>query len=373
MRPKSLLLLVVALLCGLVASFMISSVLATKKADDRPMKQVLVAKHNIPMHTTITPEMLKMEQWPAEKVPEDAVTDIEKVVGMRTKVIVVSNYPITPNLLLGKGERLNAANFIPPGCRIVPVEVDEASGGSEMILPGDRVDIIMIYGQGNRQGCQPKAKTILQNISVFAVDSTYTLQDVEDETTMQGKTISLLLNQEQTQEVMLAAEIGKLRLSLRNTEDRQVTDLGESTTTDLLSKQQKKKFSNQINSLFGAFANLAKRTKKEEKKASDQYPEKYSVRLIEGDVIHNYQLTKKKNGSGALDWAVQDDATGQGPFLEHDYNQLGFSVGPGKNPPPRTKTPSGGGNNPSIPFGPGSGESTPTPDSQGPESQEVPP
>jgi hypothetical protein len=70
-------------------------------------------------------------------------------------------------------------------------------------------------------------KTILQDIKVFAVDSTWTLESDESGKSIRAKTISLLLTPEQTERVMLASELGKLRLALRSPNDHDEAELPE--------------------------------------------------------------------------------------------------------------------------------------------------
>src|SRR5947207_2202111 len=96
MKPKTLILMVVAVVCGLGASYMTSRLLAER--DDKPADQpavvkvkVLVAKKDLPMHT---PLKLKVEDYFTERevvkddAPKDALTkdDLAKLKGKYLKV-----------------------------------------------------------------------------------------------------------------------------------------------------------------------------------------------------------------------------------------------------------------------------------------------
>ena len=84
-----------------------------------------------------------------------------------------------------------ASAVIPNGYRVVSVQVDSVSG-STLILPGDRVDVL-VYLVGNAQHGIPETstRTVLQDIKVFAVNDVVDM-DKDKEKSISSKTISLL-------------------------------------------------------------------------------------------------------------------------------------------------------------------------------------
>ena len=95
------------------------------------------------------------------------------------------------------------------------VQMDTAIAG--LVNPGDRVDIIGYFKEG--RGI-PKTGTreILKNVRVFAVND-QTDQEVDQQgRSIAAKTVSLLVKQEQVAKLMLAMELGTLRLALRRPE-----------------------------------------------------------------------------------------------------------------------------------------------------------
>ena len=142
MRAKSLALLVLALGCGLVASIGITQVMA--KRDTKPdtltgdSQTVFVAMEDLSMGEILTAEILKLEQWPKDKIPAGALTKIEDVEGRRTKTMLYAGEPVLERKLYDKGDtRGGVAVRIPKGYRAVPVKVDDVSGGADMILEKD--------------------------------------------------------------------------------------------------------------------------------------------------------------------------------------------------------------------------------------------
>ena len=76
MRPKSLILLVLALGCGLVAAIGINQVLANRPVaqvtDSGETVPIFVALTDIGLGDPLTPQVLKLEEWPKMKVPPGA-------------------------------------------------------------------------------------------------------------------------------------------------------------------------------------------------------------------------------------------------------------------------------------------------------------
>ena len=76
MRTKSILLLVIALGCGVVASVAVSQVVLDQK--NRGVTQtvpILVVAKEISAATKIPPDSFRIEQWPVDRVPLGAIAD----------------------------------------------------------------------------------------------------------------------------------------------------------------------------------------------------------------------------------------------------------------------------------------------------------
>ena len=82
---------------------------------------------------------------------------------------------------------------------MVPVKVDLVSGGSSLILPGDRVDVMVhLVRDPGRDIQETVTRTILQDIKVFAVDDVVDLEKEKDGSkSIPAKTIALLVTPEQ--------------------------------------------------------------------------------------------------------------------------------------------------------------------------------
>ena len=232
MRPKSLALLLLALGCGLVASIGITEVLAKRSAGPAgptgETQPIFVAMTDIGLGDLLTPEVLKLEQWPKDKVPQGAISRIEDIEGRRVRTKLYAGEPILENRLLGKGaSEQGATALIPKGYRVVPVKVDLVSGGSSLILPGDRVDVMVYLIRDMSRGIpETVTRTILQDIKVFAVNDVVDLEHKDESgRSITAKTISLLVTPEQAAKLMLATQMGTINLVMRSPEDdEQIAD-----------------------------------------------------------------------------------------------------------------------------------------------------
>jgi pilus assembly protein CpaB len=244
MRPKSIALLMLALGCGLVASIGITQVL-TRKPDTAAagdMQQVVVAMQDIPLGDILTPELVKLEQKPKEMILPGSISRIEDIDGRRTRTKLFQGEPILENRLFAKGTSAQGATaLIPKGYRVVPVKVDLVSGGGSMIMPGDRVDVMIhLVRDTNREIQETVTRTILQDIKVFAVDDVVDLEkEKEGKTSMAAKTISLLVTPDQAAKLMLATQMGVINLVMRSPEDDQQVANAQARPGELLGVQPK--------------------------------------------------------------------------------------------------------------------------------------
>ncbi len=240
MRPKSFILLILALGCGLIAAVGINQVLANRGRQvvlqTGETESIFVVMANVEPGARLTPEVLKLEPWPKDKIPAGAILELENVEGRRTRTRLFAGEPILDAKLFNSNGSDNPATIrIPKGFRVESFKVDAVAGGSNLIVPGDRVDVMVYLKRNANHGINTTGiRTILQNVSVFAINDRYKLEPGEaEEGNIQAKTVSLLLLPRQAQLLHLASELGKIRLSLRSPED-EVLVTTQTTSVDEL-------------------------------------------------------------------------------------------------------------------------------------------
>jgi pilus assembly protein CpaB len=220
MRPKSLILLSLALGCGLVAALGINQMMAKQgpiTITSGESREIYVTVKDINTNDLVVTEALKLEAWPKDKIPPDAIEKLDDIVGRRARTKLFAGEPVRDAKLLEKGDAgLGAADSIPDGYRVVSVKVDAVKSSGNLIKPGDRVDVIVHIGQGGQVG-DAVSKIFLQDVRVFSVNDM--IDRDNNGTKVAAQTIGLLVKPEQVELITLAEEMGKIRLSMRSPND----------------------------------------------------------------------------------------------------------------------------------------------------------
>jgi pilus assembly protein CpaB len=210
MRAKSLVLLLIALGCGVVASVAVSQVVLDQKGQAVQTTTVLVASKNISAAAKITADSVRQEQYPADKVPFGAVVDLNLLQGKFAKQPIYANEPILDVKLSNKGKDL----IIPDGYRVFDIVVSDQVGGSGYIGPGDRVDVFGFFEKGVRISSSKSVK-IMEDLEVLMVDGVASIDPDSTTAAKRASTIQLLVKDKQYAVLDTASNLGRLRLALR--------------------------------------------------------------------------------------------------------------------------------------------------------------
>jgi pilus assembly protein CpaB len=233
MKPKTLVLMVVAVGCGLAASYMTSRLIQERKEQPTEAKvKVLVAKQKVSPWVMIKePEKFFVEKEVPESVaPKKALKSFEEVKDQKLCKVVNEESIVTTDDLLNK-DQASLAHLMKPGQRAIALKVNAESLAGGFVLPGMHVDVVSTL-----RGGETETKTILQDMLILAVD-TKAVRDPESQA-MIGQTVTLAATPEESQQLALAASMGDLRLVLRPVGDdakvrmrsAKVGDLGKPVT-----------------------------------------------------------------------------------------------------------------------------------------------
>ena len=313
MKMKSLILLAMAIGCGFVAMLGVQQVLSGDKRPAAETAKVLVAVTNIMPGQPLDETNVAFKDWPKDKIPQGAVTSHEQYMERSLRVAAVPNEVIMAAKLNEKGV-FGGSSGIPTGLRVATVPVNLTETHSGLILPGDRVDVVVTYcmqrktsGQMNTQmGEIRKAKTILQFIEVFATDNIRISAVPNGENKeVSAKNISLLVTPDQYNLLALAQTKGKISLALRHRGDKVQVHTRDYDET--MFEQSTASFGNDDNkddkddesqspkkdvrqSLDKEQAKVAEATK--ENKAAKEEPAKpsWKLKVYEGDKLREEQV-----------------------------------------------------------------------------------
>ncbi|MCA9249285.1 MAG: Flp pilus assembly protein CpaB, partial [Planctomycetales bacterium] len=244
MRPKSMLLLALALGCGLVASIGISQVMDKRSKQTGPAapetESIYVALSDINLGDTISAEMLELQDWPKDKIQPGAVREIDEVVGRKPRTKIYQGDPILEAKLVSADAPDAPSEQIPPGYRTFAVKVTEEAGTAGLARAGDRVDVQLFVKKDERKNIpETKVHTILENVRVFAVDQVFRRGTEQEEGGMIAKTITLVITPRESSMLNLAAGVGDIRLVLRNPDDELASEESEVTMEDLFANSSK--------------------------------------------------------------------------------------------------------------------------------------
>jgi pilus assembly protein CpaB len=233
MKSKTMILMAVAVGCGLVASFLTSRLLAERgKTPEGPvMRKFLVAKKNLPVGTVLKePEKyFEEKEFPEDSAPKKGFETYDAVKDRKLSKPISADAPLSRDDLLegGKGDFEQA---IPIGHTAIAIKVNPESIVGGFVRPFSKVDVIWTYNRGESS----LSKTILQDLLVLAADTEAGRNG--DDPAKLVTTVSLAVKPEDAQKLTLAASQGHLVLKLRRTGDTEIISTKPLTLSDLIRK-----------------------------------------------------------------------------------------------------------------------------------------
>ncbi len=219
-NTRTIIVLIVALAVAGIASYAVYVAVqrATPRAEAAQLHAVVAAK-NLPIGDLVTAEDVKVVVWPAANPIPGSFTSIEQVTNRGLVQSLAENEPLTESKLAKAGAGAGLPPTIPPGMRALSVKVNEVVGVAGFVVPGNRVDVLASINPGQAQGGQAESITrvIVSNVQVLTAGTRYD----QDQARQEGQPIptsvvTLLLTPEDAERVTLAADEGRIMLTLRN-------------------------------------------------------------------------------------------------------------------------------------------------------------
>ena len=224
MRPKSLMLLALALGCGLVAAIGINQIMA-RPSTEGETTSIVVAKREILKGDLIKPDDIRLQEWRKDALPEGAIEKIEDLQDKRVRNTIIVGEPLLAGKLL---EGKDGGPEIPAGMKAVTVKIDNSSYAG-LVKPGDNVDVLVHVVADTQRGIMATTtKQLLSNIKVLAVDDLIE-RPTAGEPSVQAKTVSLLVSPKDAMRVNFAQEVGKILLVMRSMKDHAESESGVGT------------------------------------------------------------------------------------------------------------------------------------------------
>lgn len=213
---KGTLFMIISGLVGLIAMYGVHRYVSSKtKVTVKPMSQLVVAASDIAPGTLLTKSLVKVVNWPRDLIPPKAIANLNGIEDRILDTPVNKGEPILLTKLAPQGTAAGLAGLLSQGKRAVSVRVDDVSGVSGFVHPGDHVDILAEVALPDSR--DHLSKTILQNIVVLSAGQSW--EKVRDEKPTIVNTVTLVLTNGQAEVLNLASNQGRIRLALRNRND----------------------------------------------------------------------------------------------------------------------------------------------------------
>jgi pilus assembly protein CpaB len=232
MYTARIVVLTIALSAGGVAAYLARGTDTKQALPAEPVVQlqtvdVLVAKSDIGLGQSVTPDNLQWQTWPAATASNsfirrsDRPEGTKEVAGSIARAPFITGEPIREQKLVKANGSGFMAAILPSGMRAISTEISPETGAGGFILPNDRVDVILSKREKNpdRSGSSDIviSEIILTNVRVLAIDQAPKEKDGQN--TVVGKTVTLELKPEQSETLARARQTGTLALALRSIAD----------------------------------------------------------------------------------------------------------------------------------------------------------
>lgn len=232
MRGKTIIITLVALLIAGGTGMLIKTwlriqndrMLANMQQPVQPKEtgiRILVAAKQLPAGTLLTPAHMEWRVWPEKGMTKQYIVEKKRkkseFVGAVVRTGISASEPIIEGRVVKPGDRSFMAAVLTPGMRAISVQVNRTTGISGFVFPGDRIDLIVAHKfqvEGDRKNkTQQVSETVLVGVRVLAIDQSTDDQDGKPKV---AKTATLEVTPKQVEIVAVAAQLGRLSLSLRS-------------------------------------------------------------------------------------------------------------------------------------------------------------
>ncbi|BAR60735.1 pilus assembly protein CpaB [Bradyrhizobium diazoefficiens] len=200
-----------------------------------------VAARPLSKGTLAREEDFVVRSVPPERLPAGAILETSDskagLPGSLVRKFVDAGSPITLQDVLRPRDRGFLASVLAPDSRAISIKVDEESGVSGLIRPGDYVDVLLtqVFEKAD-PARRAMSETVLANVRVIAIDQEI-VQGGRTITSVAGKqaqTVSLELAPDQVKKVTVAKQIGTLSLAVRAAvEQWDTVDTGAMSSCDV--------------------------------------------------------------------------------------------------------------------------------------------
>jgi pilus assembly protein CpaB len=190
---------------------------------------VLVAARPIAAGTLLRPEDVTWQDAPAAGVTPGSIARSQspatEYFGALARRDFAAGEPLAASALVKSSERAFLSGVLSAGDRAIAVAVDAPQSAAGLVLPGDRVDLILMQSfapEAADLAHRTVAETVVRNIRVIAVDQ-WVDTTAKPAAAARGlgsdaqipRTVTLEVSDSEAERVLVAVQLGKIELAVR--------------------------------------------------------------------------------------------------------------------------------------------------------------
>lgn len=194
-------------------------------------KEIMVASTIINTGDPIAGSIV-YEKWPVSSLRtgyyvKDQFTS-EKLKSFIARRIINQGEPITKTSIVDRKDHSVLAALLNEGMRAVSLALDQNSGMSGLLNPGDIVDVIVALNNTSKDDKEDQNRTILCGVRVLAIDqhlssSVEVVNKKATDSAQPPKSVTLEVTPRQASALASAVKMGTLSLSLHSVNDNKNT------------------------------------------------------------------------------------------------------------------------------------------------------
>lgn len=234
MRGNNLIILGIAVVLGVIAAVLARNwLISHEKSNEADARTIVVAARALPFGAQLRGENTIEIPWSSAVLPDGAFATKQALLkdGPRmTLGLIARNEAILRNKVTAPNQPATLSSVLAAGKRAVTVRVDDVRGVAGFIQPGDLVDVVLIRTAAESRSDESYSEVILQSAKVLAIDQ-ITGEHTEQPTI--AKAVTLEVGVEDAQKILLATNIGRLSLILRQPAEANAAPTRRVTDEDL--------------------------------------------------------------------------------------------------------------------------------------------
>jgi pilus assembly protein CpaB len=236
---RGLMFLLLAGALALGAAFLSTQMAPTAaSAEAVATTEVVVARGDMTIATTLAEGLLDTVDWPTEHLPKGAMSSTAAAAGRVLRRPMAAGEPILESALMDIGSAGGLGAVISKESRAVSVKVDNVIGVAGFVAPGARVDVLATIRRVDLAKAIPFSKIILQDVRVLAVDQK--LEEVHGSDPELVNVVTLEVSTVQAEHLIYAAHEGRLQLAMRAPGDDELVETRSISVADVLGSPKRK-------------------------------------------------------------------------------------------------------------------------------------